>query len=68
MKKLNRKNLDKYFKELEVIEEKFFDSLSKLEKRMSKEFNRKEGLMFFWCDNEIVGIGNEDRTIKLIHR
>jgi len=26
-----------------------------------------ENIEFFFCDNEIVGIGNVERTMRLIH-
>lgn len=65
-KKLIKKQVNKYFKKLSKIEEKFYNEVNKLEKEMKKELGND--LILFWCDGSVVGIGNEDRTMKLIHR
>lgn len=64
MDKIKRKE---YFEELDKIENRFHKAVYRLEKRMEKETGIS-GIEFFWCDNEIVGIGNVGRTMKLIHR
>jgi len=40
--------------------------MGKLEKEMSKKTGIK-GLEFIQCDNDWVGVGNQDRDMKLIH-
>ena len=59
--------VEKYWAMLEELEEDFYRKLYMLENKMRKETGIKD-LEFFWADNEIVGIGNESRTMKLIHR
>ena len=61
------KKLKPYLTELQLIEDKFYSKIDILEKKMSKELKIK-GFEFFWVDNSIVGIGNIDRTMDLIHR
>jgi hypothetical protein len=46
---------------------RFYAKVSDLEKKMCEDTGIKD-LEFFQCDNEFVGIGNYDRTLKLIHR
>ena len=67
MKKISKKRLEKYWKLLDKVEEAFGKKINKIERQMSKELEIKD-LRFFWCDGEIVGVGNESRTMKLIHR
>ena len=57
----------KYWKELSQIEDSYYDKIRTLEEKMEKETGI-EGIEFFWCDNEIVGIGDCGRSMKLIHR
>jgi hypothetical protein len=45
----------------------FYGTVGKLEREMSKEVGIKD-MEFFQSDNEFVGIGNYDRTLKLIQR
>jgi hypothetical protein len=44
----------------------FWGKLGSLEKEMSKKTGIK-GLEFFQSDGDWCGVGNEERTIKLIH-
>ena len=67
MKKISKKRLEKYWKLLDKVEEAFGKKINKIERQMSKELEIKD-LGFFWCDGEIVGVGNKLRTMKLIHR
>jgi len=59
------KQLQPYWKEMEDVENRFFNKLIKLEKKMKKETG-VEGIEFFHCDGEVVGIGNSSRTMELI--
>jgi hypothetical protein len=61
------KKLSKYWAEVERIESQFYGKLYDLEKKMSKDTGIKD-IEFFWCNNSIVGIGNADKTLELIHR
>jgi hypothetical protein len=48
------------------IENEFYDKLNELEKIMEAA-TKIEGIEFFSCDGEYMGVGNADRTMKLIH-
>ena len=56
----------KYFKRLSQIEDTFYDKVQALESEMKKECG--DDIEFFWVEGNIVGIGNEDRTMKLLYR
>lgn len=45
----------------------FYTKVYDLEKQMREDTGITD-LEFFQCDNEFVGIGNTERTMKLIHR
>ena len=45
----------------------FYDIVYRLEKKMSTETGIKD-LEFFQCDNEWAGIGNGERTMRLLQR
>ena len=47
------------------IKSEFDSRVSDLEKELEREVN-VEGIEFFMCDNEYVGVGNADRTMRLI--
>ena len=64
--RITKKKLKPYWEELSKIEEEFGDKVYALEAKMSAEFGKE--LEFFRCDGYICGIGNYDRTMKLIHR
>lgn len=55
-----------FWKAMRFVTSVYFKELSEIEKNMEKKTGIK-GLFFFWCDDEIVGIGNDDRTLDLIH-
>ena len=55
------------WKQLQKDESTFSGLVMATEKWMEKETGIK-GLEFFMCDNSYVGIGNVDRTMKLIQR
>jgi len=50
---------------LKDIKSEFDSRVSDLEKELEREVN-VEGIEFFMCDNEYVGVGNADRTMRLI--
>lgn len=54
-----------YWKKFRVLEHEFYRNLFNLENNLEIESGIK-GIEFFMCDNEYVGIGNVDRTMKLI--
>jgi len=54
-----------YWKSLQDFENMYFSAVQNLEKLMSKETGIKD-LEFFSCDGAYVGVGNADRTMKLI--
>lgn len=60
------KKLKKHWAILERIEYNFLKKVDNLEKEMSKDLNI-EDLIFFLSDGGYCGIGNETRTIDLIH-
>jgi len=59
------KQLFPFWDRLELSENFFRKRLDDIEKDMAKETGIKD-IEFFWCDNEIVGIGNTSRTMPLI--
>ena len=64
--KVTKAKMKKYWKELSKIEEEFGDKVYALESKMCVEFEKE--LEFFMCDGYHCGVGNPDRTMKLIHR
>lgn len=70
MKPRPKKELIKKLKPYWISQEAAFDlyiqRVANIEDEMRKELKMPK-LEFFWCDGAIVGIGNEDRTLKLIH-
>ena len=60
------KQLKPYWKKVQIIVGEFYGQLANLEKEMEKETGIPT-IEFFMCDNEIVGIGNTQRTMPLIH-
>lgn len=59
------KTLKPFWKRMRSDEGVYYSLLKATETQMSKKAGIE--LEFFWCDNEIVGIGSADRTLKLIH-
>lgn len=51
-----QKEQDKFYKEVQALEIGMSDAVG------------IDGLEFFQCDNDYVGIGNTERTLKLIQR
>ena len=62
-----KEKLIPFFKRFEKIENNFCNDVEIFEKRMEKETGIK-GIEFFFSDGEMVGIGNAERTMELIHR
>ena len=59
------KIIKSYWKKMQKSELKFHKKIFKLEKEMEKETKIKD-IEFFSCDGEYVGVGNADRSMKLI--
>lgn len=59
------KQLKPFWKNLGDIEDKFYKQMGLLEKEMENKTGIKS-IEFFRCDNEVVGIGNAERTMRLI--
>jgi len=60
------KKLKPYWKKIMDLNFQYMNDIIALEDKMQKEFEI-EDLEIFHCDGEPVGIGNYERTIKLIH-
>jgi hypothetical protein len=60
------KKLKPYWNEADKESTKYYKALEKIEKKASKELEI-EGLEFFFSDNDLVGIGNEERNMELVH-
>lgn len=65
----SKRVLKKYWEELEVAENNFYEWVGNIEAKMEKETGIK-GIEFFkdTMSEGYVGIGNIERTMKLIHR
>ena len=59
------KIIKRYWNDLQHVDSVFSKVINQLEVAMEKETGIK-GIEFFMCDNEYVGIGNADRTMRLI--
>jgi len=59
------KQLKPFWQELQKIQGSYNIKIAELEERMARKTGI-ENIEFFFCDNEIVGIGNVERTIRLI--
>lgn len=64
-KKLLRQ-LRPFWQEFRKVQDRYDVKLRKLEEEMAKKTGIKN-IEFFFCDNEIAGIGNVERTMPLIH-
>lgn len=60
------KKLKPFYARFEKITHQYWAEVYRLEQEMNKTV-QMEGLEFFFCDNDCAGIGNADRTMKLIH-
>jgi len=60
------KKLRPYWTIMQNLQDLYFGSLGNVEKDMAKTIGIKD-IEFFRCDGEIVGIGNLERTMRLIH-
>jgi hypothetical protein len=58
--------LKPFWKKMQKAEERFICDLNTIESEIS-EATGIEDVVFFWSDNEIVGIGNAGRNMELIH-
>ena len=62
--KVSKKKLQKYWDELQLIEDWYVKEIAFLEADMEKETG-VEGIEFFWSDG-YCGIGTVDRSMKLV--
>lgn len=60
------KQLQPYWKKLKELRFEFDVLRNNLETKMEKETGIK-GIEFFMCDNSYIGIGNAERTMRLIN-
>lgn len=60
------KQLKPFWRESQDIQDSYNIKIAGLEREMAKKTGI-ENIEFFFCDNEIVGIGNVERTMRLIH-
>lgn len=60
------KQVKLFWKELQKIRDSYNIKVSDLERKMAKKTGI-ENIEFFSCDNDIVGIGNVERTMRLIN-
>jgi hypothetical protein len=60
------KQLKPFWRKLQKIQGSHNSKIVELEEEMAKKTGI-ENIEFFFCDNEIVGIGNVERTMRLIH-
>lgn len=61
-----KNKFSKYFEKLDELEEEFYVNVTLLETEMKEHIG--SDIEFFWSEGHIVGIGNEDRTMKLVQR
>ena len=59
------KQLKPFWQELKKIQGCYDIGIAKLERRMAKKTGI-ENIEFFFCHNEVVGIGNVERTMRII--
>jgi hypothetical protein len=60
------KQLKPFWQKLQKIHGSYNIKIAELEKGMAKKTG-VENIEFFFCDNDITGIGNVERTTRLIH-
>jgi hypothetical protein len=60
------KQLRPFWQEVRKVQDCYDVKVRKLEEEMAKK-THIENIEFFYCDNEIAGIGNAERTMPLIH-
>jgi len=60
------KQLRPFWQESRKVQGRYNIKLRKLEEEMANKTGIKN-IEFFFCDNEIAGIGNVERTMRLIH-
>ena len=59
------KQLKPFWRKLQKIQNIYNSKIVELEEEMVKKTGIKN-IEFFFCDNDIVGIGNAERTMRLI--
>ncbi len=60
------KQLRPFWQEFRKVQDRYDIEITELEEKTAQKTGIKN-IEFFRCDNEIVGIGNVERTMPLIH-
>jgi hypothetical protein len=61
------KQLHVFWPKIELVQDKYWEEIKKMEGEI-EELTGINGIEIFHSDNGIVGIGNVERTMRLIHR
>jgi hypothetical protein len=59
---------DQYFEAFQKLEDSYLEAVAQLEKNLQKDSGIPDAEFFWGCDGHVCGIGNESRTLPLIHR
>jgi hypothetical protein len=60
------KQLQLYWPKVQLVVDKYWEEIAKMEKEL-EELTGINDIEIFHSDNDIVGIGNTERTLRLIH-
>lgn len=60
------KSCKRFWNQAREITELYYEAITNLEEKMAEE-TLIDDIEFFWVDGEIVGVGNESQTLKLVH-
>ena len=63
-----RTKLKKWWKQYLIIFDDYWEQVGKLEKQMAEDTGIKDAEFFFHEEVRAVGIGNAERTLRLIQR
>jgi hypothetical protein len=61
------KQLHLYWPKIELVQDRYWAEINKMEKEL-EELTGIKNIDIYHADNSIVGIGNAERTIRLIHK
>jgi hypothetical protein len=59
-------SLKPFWRELQRLEDEFYSQVQSIEAKIAKETNI-DGIEFFMSDGYYCGVGNAERTMRLIH-
>ena len=60
------KQLHFYWPKVKLVQEKYWQEIAKMEKEL-EELTGIKDIELFHSDNDIAGVGNAERTVRLIH-